>query len=167
MLSPKMQEALNRQINEELFSAYVYLGLAARCDRLGLPGFANWFRQQYREELVHMERFFAYVLERDGEVKLAPLSAPPAGSDKPLALFEATLEHERKISGKIYALRDLAREENDHSTDVFLQWFITEQVEEEATVKQVIDKLRLIGDNREGLFLVDQELGARKPDAAA
>lgn len=165
MLSEKMQSAINTQINEELYSAYLYLAMSADADAKGLPGFSNWFKIQYQEELDHAMRFFNYMLERDGEVKLAPIAGPDLGDESPLTLFEKSLEHERHITKCIFGLKDLARAESDHATDVFLEWFVTEQVEEEASAKAVIDQLRLIDGNPSGLFMIDRELAARQMGA--
>ncbi len=167
MLTEKMQAALNHQITEELESAYIYLQMAAESDRLGLPGFANWFKLQYREELAHADRFFNYILERSGEVTLQSIPKPELEKESPLSLFEKSLAHERHISQQIFQLKDLARAESDHATDVFLEWFVNEQVEEEAAAQGVIDQLRLVDGSPNGLFMIDRELAARRPDAAA
>ncbi len=162
MLSEKMQAALSRQINEELESAYVYLAMASESERLGLPGFTNWFKLQYHEELGHADRFFNYVHERNGKVNLEAIAKPNISDETPLSLFEKTLEHEQHISKCIFNLKDLARAESDHATDVFLEWFVNEQVEEEASVQTVIDQLRLIDGSPNGLFLIDRELASRQ-----
>ena len=164
MKSTAVEAALNNQINEELQSAYHYLAMSAAADRLGLPGFANWFKMQYQEELAHADKFFNYVLERDGEVKLTQLATPEIKDKTPLGLFEGALAHEEHISSCIFKLKDLARAESDHATDVFLEWFVTEQVEEEANARGVIDQLKMIDGNKNGLFLIDRELAARKPE---
>jgi len=166
MQSKTVESALNKQINEELQSAYIYLGMAAEADRLGLPGFANWFKMQYQEELAHADKFFNYVLERDGEVKLDALAAPQIKDATPLSLFEGALAHEQHISACIFKLKDLARAESDHATDVFLEWFVTEQVEEEANARGVIDQLKMIEGNKNGLFLIDRELAGRQAEEA-
>jgi ferritin len=166
MLSEKMQTALNHQINEELFSAYVYLQMAAECDRIGLPGFSNWFKMQYQEELLHADRFFNYILERGGEVDLDSIKKPEVDNKSPLSMFEDALAHERHITSCIFKLKDLARQESDHATDVFLEWFVNEQVEEEANTQAVIDQLRLVDGNANGLFMIDRELSTRQPDPA-
>ncbi len=164
MLSSSMNEALNKQINEELFSAYLYLAMSAKSDSMGLSGFANWFKLQYQEELAHADRFFNYVLERNGDIDLDAIGKPEVGDVTPLDLFEQGLAHEQHITACIFKLKDLARSESDHATDVFLEWFVSEQVEEEATTQGVIDQLRLVKDNPSGLFLIDRELSARKPE---
>lgn len=165
MLSDTIQSALNVQINEEIHSAYIYLAMAAESDRLGLPGFSNWFKQQYSEELAHADRFFNYILERGGEVKLTAIEGPKIANETPLALFEKSLAHEQHITGCIFKLKDMARAESDHATDNFLEWFVAEQVEEEAATRSVIDQLKLVDGNPSGLFMIDRELGARKFDA--
>jgi len=167
MLSSTMNQALNKQINEELFSAYLYLAMSAKSDNMGLTGFANWFKMQYQEELAHADRFFNYICERDGEVELEAIGKPEVGDVTPLDLFEKGLSHEQHITACIFKLKDLARAESDHATDVFLEWFVNEQVEEEATTRGVIDQLRLVKDNPSGLFLIDRELSARKAEEEA
>ncbi len=165
MLSSSINAALNKQINEELFSAYMYLAMAAKSDGMGLSGFTNWFKMQYQEELAHADRFFNYVLERNGEIDLDAIAKPVVGDVTPLELFENGLAHEQHITACIFKLKDLARAESDHATDVFLEWFVSEQVEEEATTQGVIDQLRLVKDNPSGLFLIDRELAGRKMEA--
>ena len=165
MLSDKMQAALNKQINEELQSAYVYLAMSAESDQLGLPGFANWFKMQYTEELAHADRFFHYILERNGRVDLQALDQPKIGDETPLSLFEKALAHEQHITACIFKLKDLAREQSDHATDVFLEWFVNEQVEEEASTQTVIDKLKLVDGSPNGLFMIDRELSGRQPES--
>ena len=164
MLTQTINDALNKQINEELFSAYLYLAMSAKSDAMGLAGFANWFRQQYQEELSHADRFFHYILERGGEVDLDGIAKPEVGTVTPLELFEKGLSHEQHITACIFKLKDLARSESDHATDVFLEWFVSEQVEEEATTQAVIDQLRMVKDNSSGLFLIDRELAGRKAE---
>ena len=129
-----------------------------------MPGVANWFKLQYHEELAHAMRFFEYVLERDGEVSLTAIDGPKLGDETPLSLFEKALAHEQHITQCIFKLKDLAREESDHATDVFLEWFVNEQVEEEATTKTVVDQMRLVEGNPSGLFMIDRELAGRKPE---
>jgi ferritin len=167
MLSEKMQAALNRQINEEFDSAFVYLQMSAESERLGLPGFANWFHIQYSEELMHAGRFFNFVIERNGDVVLEAIAKPEIGPETALSLFEKALDHERHITRCIFGLKDLARSESDHATDVFLEWFINEQVEEESNAQRVIDQLRLVDGSRNGLFMIDRELATRTLQPAA
>ncbi len=162
MLSNKMAEALTDQINKEYFSAYLYLAMAAEADRIGLPGFSNWFRVQYREELGHAERMFDYVLQRNGTPQLLAIEAPEVAEESPLSLFQKSLEHERLITKSIFELKDLAKAESDHATDVFLEWFVTEQVEEESSTQSIVDQLKLVDGNGNGLFLIDRELASRQ-----
>ncbi|MFK8113703.1 MAG: ferritin [Rubripirellula sp.] len=161
MKSIKVEAAINQQINEELASAYTYLAMAAVADRLGLPGFCNWFKMQYQEELGHADKFFNFLLERDGEVQLAAIPQPEVKNLSPLGLFEDALAHEQHITQCIFNLKDLARAESDHATDVFLEWFVTEQVEEEANTRSVVDQLKMVEGNKNGLFMIDRELAGR------
>ena len=169
MLYDRMQTALNKQINAEHYSAYLYLAMAAKFADLGLPGGANWMKAQYQEELVHGNMIFDYVLERGGDAQLADIAAHAKEWTTPLAMFEAALAHEQLVTGLIGDLASLALELKDHATFQFLQWFVAEQVEEEASVQDVIDKFRLAGEARGGLYQIDRELGARvfTPPAAA
>ena len=162
MKSTKVEAAINQQINEELSSAYAYLAMAGVADGLGLPGFSNWFKMQFQEELGHADKFFTFLLERDGEVKLAAIEQPVVKNPTPLGLFEDALAHEQHITECIFKLKDLARSESDHATDVFLEWFVTEQVEEEANARAVIDQLRMVEGNKNGLFMIDRELAGRQ-----
>lgn len=160
-LSSPMETALNQQINAETYSAYLYLSMAAYFDSLNLPGFAQWMRVQTQEELVHAMKFFSFVNERNGRVLLQPIAGPPTDWASPLAAFEAAYEHEQKVTGLINNLVDLALQERDHASNIFLQWFITEQVEEEASANDIVQKLKLAGDNPHHLFVLDRELGTR------
>ena len=164
MKSTKVEAALNQQINEELASAYKYLAMAGVADQLDLPGFCNWFKMQYQEELEHADKFFNFLLERDGEVRLAAIPQPEVKDASPLGLFQGALAHEQHITQCIFTLKDLARAESDHATDVFLEWFVTEQVEEEANTRAVVDQLRMVEGNKNGLFLIDRELAGRKQE---
>ena len=166
MKSQRVEAAINQQINEELSSAYTYLAMAGVAASLGLPGFCNWFKQQYQEELVHADKFFQFLLERDGKVNLMAIPQPEVKNPTPLGLFEDALAHEQHISDCIFKLKDLARAESDHATDVFLEWFITEQVEEEANTRGVIDQLRMVSGNTNGLFMIDRELAGRQIQTA-
>lgn len=161
MLSPKMLQALNDQINAELYSSYLYLAMAARCEALNLPGAAHWLRVQSQEEHEHAMKFFKYVTERQGEVKLQAIKEPPSSWNKLCELFDDVLAHEQYITGRINDLVKLAREENDYATENFLQWFVKEQVEEEASVDTIIQRLKLVGEMPQGLFFIDRELGQR------
>jgi len=161
MLSKTMQDALNDQINAEYYSSYLYLSMAAWADSANLKGFANWFRVQVQEEMVHVMKFFQYVLDRRGVVKLAAIAGPPTQWASPLAAFEATLAHEQHVTGRINKLADLAIKENDHASHAILEWFVDEQVEEEATADLILQQLKLAGDAPAALFILDRELGAR------
>ena len=138
--------------------------MSAGAEDLGLPGFANWFKMQYQEELARPDRRFNYVNERNGKVTLDAIPKPGVGGETPLSLFEKALGHERHITKCIFELKDLARDEKDHATDVFLEWFVNEQVEEEANAQGVLDQLKLVDGNPNGLFMIDRELSARKPE---
>ena len=161
MLSKKMTAALNGQINAEIYSSYMYLSMSAWCEQTGLAGFANWMRQQAQEEMFHAMKFFNFVNERGGRVVLEEIAKPPTEWESALDVFTATLAHERKVTGLINDLTNLALDERDHATNIFLQWFISEQVEEEAGVGAVLDKLKLTDKDTSGLFALDQELGRR------
>ncbi|MEW6267536.1 MAG: ferritin [Thermodesulfobacteriota bacterium] len=161
MLSDKMNNALNLQINAETFSAYLYASMAAHFESLGLRGLARWMSLQAREEMFHAIKFFNFVVGRGGQVRLTALEAPPVTWASPLAVFQETLVHERKVTGLINNLVNLAKAESDHASDVFLQWFVTEQVEEESSAEEIIQKLKLAGDTGPGLFMMDAELGRR------
>ena len=161
MLNKKMLAALNRQINAEIYSSYLYLSMAAYAKSLGLGGFENWFRVQAQEELVHAMKFFDYVNERAGRVTLTAIDAPPATWKSPLSAFEATLKHEQHVSDLINKLVDLALAESDHATANMLQWFVAEQVEEEASADAIRQKLALVGARGDALFIMDKELATR------
>ncbi len=161
MLSKKMQEALNSQINAEYYSSYLYLSMAAFCEKIDLKGFGHWFRIQSQEEMLHVMKFFEYVLDRDGEVALTTIDAPGTQWESPLAVFEAALAHERHITGRIGKLVELAASENDYVTHALLQWFLNEQIEEEATAQTIVKQLKLAGDTAAALFMIDRELGQR------
>ena len=161
MISDKMQDALNGQLNAELYSAYLYLSMSGYFKSTSLPGFANWMRVQTQEELVHVMKFFDFLNEREGRAVLVEIQGPPTQWNSPLAVFEAAYAHEQKVTGLINNLVDLALEEADHATNTFLQWFVTEQVEEEASASGVVQKLKLLKDAPGGLFMMDQELGQR------
>jgi len=161
MISEKMQEAINGQINAELYSAYLYLSMSAYFNSINLLGFANWMRVQTQEELVHAMKFFDHVNERNGRVLLKPIQGPTTQWDSPLAAFEAAYKHEVEVTRMINNLVDLALKDKDHATNNFLQWFVSEQVEEESSADAVVQKLKLMGDAPGGLFLIDQELGQR------
>ena len=161
MLSEKMQKALNDQINAEIWSAYLYLSMSAYFESENLPGFANWMKIQWQEELSHSIKFFDYVNERGGRVTLQPIAAVDTEWKNPLEVFEATLKHEQHVSSLINELVNTAMEERDHATNNILQWFIAEQVEEEASVDGLVQQLKLIDGFGHGILMLDRELGQR------
>ena len=166
MLSEKMQKALNKQINAEFYSAYLYLAFSTYFESANLPGFAHWMRIQYQEETMHGLKIFDNIIERGGEVVLDKIDKPELKVDSPLATFEQTLEHERKVTGLINELAALAVKEQDFATQNFLQWFVNEQVEEEANASKLVQQLKLIGESSGGLFMLDRELSSRPTPAA-
>lgn len=161
MLSSKMEKALNEQINAELYSAYLYLAMKAYFTAEGLPGSAAWMRAQTQEEMFHAMKMYGFVHDRGGRVTLTAIAQPPAKWKSSLDVFENVLAHEQKVTGLINRLVDLALSQKDHATNIFLQWYVTEQVEEEATAGEVLRKLKLIGSDTNGLLALDQELGQR------
>jgi ferritin len=161
MISEAMQNAINRQIKDELYSAYLYLSMAAYFEAASLPGFASWMRMQSQEEVEHAMKFFDFVNERGGRVELQAIEQPTVEFESPLAVFEATYQHEQKVTGLIHNLYALAVEEKDYAAQVMLHWFIDEQVEEEATASQIVELLERIGDKDQGLIMLDRELGQR------
>jgi ferritin len=161
MISEKLEEAFNNQINAELYSSYLYLSMVAYFESMNLPGFGQWMRCQAQEEVTHAMKFFHFIHERGGRVKLTAIEGPPTEWGSPLAAFEAAYAHEQKVSGMINDLVDLAMEERDHAANNFLQWFVSEQVEEEASADEVVNKIKLAGDRGGGLFMLDRELGSR------
>ncbi len=165
MISEKIQEALNEQVNKEFYSAYMYLAMSAYCNTIGLPGFSNWMRQQYEEESLHVTKMYDYILDQGGRVHLKQIDEPPKEYGTPLDVFEKTLEHEQYVTGLIHKLMDLAIGEKDYATQTFLQWYVTEQVEEEANVNDIVAPLRMVGDDKGGLMMIDQQLAKRLPPA--
>ena len=161
MLSKKLQDALNDQITSELYSAYVYLAMSAHLTGANLPGFARWMRLQSQEEYSHAMKIYDFVLQRGGRVVLKPVDQPPAQYKSPLDVFQQALKHEQKVTGMINRLYELAIKENDYPTQIMLQWFVTEQVEEEHAAGDVVEQLKMIGNEPTALFLLDQQLGTR------
>jgi ferritin len=165
MLTDRMEKTLNGQVNAELYSSYLYLSMNAYFKSVNLDGFANWMYAQAQEELMHAMKLYDFINQRGGRSLLAAIEAPPDQWDSPLAVFEDTLKHEQKVTGLINGLVDIAMEERDHATQIFLQWFVTEQIEEEESVGNVLEQLKLLGDAKQGLFMMDRELAARQaPD---
>jgi ferritin len=161
MLSKTLQEAMNEQIKNELYSAYLYLSMSAYCEAANLPGFAHWMRLQAQEEEIHAMKLFDFIHERGGRVVLQAIDQPPAEFQSPLDVFKETLEHEQKVTALINNLYTLAVQEKDYASQAFLQWFVTEQVEEEASASQVLETLKMIGDQSHALLMLDRELGGR------
>lgn len=161
MLDKEMEEALNQQLNAEMYSAYLYLSMAAYFESKNLSGFANWMTVQFHEEQTHAMKFYRYINERGGRVRLKPIDGPPTDWESPLDAFEYTLKHEQKVTGLINDLVDLAIKKRDHATISFLEWFVDEQVEEEANASAIVEKLRMAGDGSGALFMLDRELAQR------
>ncbi len=161
MLSKELEKALNEQINAELWSAYLYLSMGMQFEASGLSGIANWYKVQFKEEQAHAEIFMNYVNARGGRVILAPIAEVDTEWETPLAAFEATLEHERKVTAMINNLYSIASADKDYASCDMLNWFVSEQVEEEETAQSYIDKFRLIGNDGMGIYMLNQELGAR------
>lgn len=166
MLNSKIQDAFNQQINAEFFSAYLYLSMSAWLESQGLKGLAHWMRMQAQEENLHMTKFIDFVHDCGGRVLLTAVDGPQTEWNSPLDVFEHVCQHERQVTGLINNLVDRALSEKDHAANNFLQWFVTEQVEEEATAGEIRDKLKLAGDNGAVLYMIDQELGQRAAPAA-
>lgn len=161
MINPKIEEALNAQINAEFWSAYLYLSMATKFEAEGFAGIANWFKVQFKEEQAHAEIFMNYVNSRGGRVVLRAIDAVPTEWATPLAAFEDTLAHEEKVTALINEIYALAEAEHDYATRGKLDWFVSEQVEEEETAKMMVDRLKLIGEDKLALYMFDQELAAR------
>jgi ferritin len=166
MLSQKIQDALNAQINLELASSYAYLAMAAFFESTALPGMAAWMRVQTDEERLHAMKLFDHMNDRGGTVVLQPIQQPALKFDTPISAFEAALEHEKVVTRAINTLYALAQDEQDYPSQVLLQWFITEQVEEEKSAQQAIDQLRMAGSDPSALLMLDQRFGSRSLDAA-
>lgn len=161
MLNEKVQIAINEQIKDELYSAYLYLSMAAYCEAENLPGMGRWMKMQYQEEYMHAMKFFDFVNERGGRVVLQAIDQPPVEFESALDVFEKTLEHEQKVTALINDVYALALEEKDYATQMMLHWFIEEQVEEESAATEILERLRMIGDSTGALMMLDRELGQR------
>ena len=156
MISKAMQNALNEQINKELYSSYLYLAMSASCAESNYPGFATWLRIQSGEETTHAMKMYAYVHDHGNHVELAAIDKPPVKFKSPKDIFAQVLEHEKKVTGMITKLYDLALKEDDYPTQIFLQWFITEQVEEERNASEIIERIKMIGDVGPALIMLDR-----------
>lgn len=161
MIHKKMEKALNEQINWELYSSYLYFSMAGYFESVNLKGFSSWMRVQAMEELTHVKRFYDFLAARGGRVKMSEIKAPPSEWKNPLAVFEETLKHEQHVTSRINDLVDLSLELRDHATNSFLKWFVDEQVEEEESVDEVLQGLKLNENNPGGLFMIDKELAQR------
>jgi len=165
VMNSTIESAFNEQLNAELFSSYLYLSMAAYFESQNLKGMAGWMRMQALEEHMHAMKFFDFINERGGRVTLAKIKEPKTEWSSPLDVFEDTCAHESKVTGLINELVDLALNEKDHAANAFLQWFVTEQVEEEGTTQEIRDKLKLVSDNPVALFMIDREMGGRAASA--
>ena len=161
MLNERMNAALNEQVNAEMYSAYLYLSMQAYFQKLNLNGFVNWMNIQIQEEMAHARGLYDYIQERDGEIILDAIKKPDQTWNSPLEVFEAVLKHEQLVTSLINKLADVADETKDRAAALFLQWYIKEQVEEEASVSGVLETLRIIKDDTHALLLLDKELAAR------
>ncbi len=162
MIGKKMEEAFNQQMQAEAYSSYLYLAMSAHFESANLKGIAHWLKVQAKEESEHAMKFYEHILERGGQVMLQTIDAPPAKWASPLKAFEEVVKHEESITAKINKLVDLAQKENDHASGVFLQWFVSEQVEEEANANEILGHLKMIGDSVGGLLALDHHLGKRE-----
>jgi ferritin len=163
MISKEVQDAINEQINHEFFSSYVYLSMSAYFENANLPGLAAWMRAQAQEEVMHGMKLFDFINDRGGRVFLKPVDGPPTEFKGPLDVFEQALKHEQAVTGMINNLYECAHRANDFATQVALQWFITEQVEEEKSADLIVEQLKMIGNDRPALLILDRELGSRQP----
>jgi ferritin len=161
MLAKRIQTAIDEQINAEIWSAYLYLSMSAYFERQNLRGFANWMKIQWQEEVTHAIKFFDYVHSRGGQVSLKPIGAVPVDWKNAIETFNETLAHEQHVTALINNLANIAVEEKDHATNSMLQWFIAEQIEEEANAEQILVQLKMIGDNGYGILMLDRELATR------
>lgn len=161
MFTKRMEDALNEQVNAEFWSAYLYLSMSAHFASEGFPGVANWMHIQAKEENTHAVKFFNYIIERDGKALLKPIAAVETKWANPIAAFEEVLKHEQKVTSLINNLMQIAVEEKDYASQSMLKWFIDEQVEEEANAKEILDSLRMVKGEGQGMLLIDRELRTR------
>jgi len=161
MINKRLEEVINQQINAELYSAYLYLAMAAHCESVNLPGFANWMRVQFQEEQFHAFKFYDYLVSRGGRVKLEAIETPQFEWKSPLAIFEHTLEHEKHVTALLNNIAEVAEEEKDRATRNLMIWFIDEQVEEEGSAEKIIGDLKIVGDNGHGMLMLDREFSTR------
>jgi ferritin len=161
MIGKKLTDEINEQIKLEMYSAYLYLSMSAHCESANLPGFASWLRIQAKEEMGHAMKFYDYMHERGGIVTLKAIDQPPHEFKSPLAMFESVYEHERSVTQRIEFLYALALEEKDYAAQVFLQWYLSEQVEEEKNATQIVESLKMAGDSHNAIFMLDHRVGKR------
>ncbi len=161
MISERMANELNKQINAELYSSYLYLSMSAYFDNSGYKGFATWMRTQAEEEYAHAMKFYDYMLDVGGKIELDKIEKPQTDWESPFEIFEAARKHELYITKLINDLVTVANQENDYATNIFLQWFVTEQIEEVSTVTDILDKFKMIGESKESYYFLDKELGER------
>ena len=161
MISKKMAKELNKQLNKEFYSAYLYLAMSAYCNKSDFPGAANWFLEQYQEEQDHATRIYNYLIDQDAKVDLQAVDKPPKKFGSLLQTYTESLEHEQFMTKNLNELSNFALQEKDHATYNLLQWFVNEQVEEESTVSDIISKLKMVGEDGYGLLMIDGELGQR------
>jgi ferritin len=161
MISSNMAEKLNKHMNAEFYSSYLYLSMSAYASSKGWRGASNWLFVQAQEEMVHVQKLYGYIDDQDARIELYTIEQPPAEFGSPLELFGAVLSHEQKVTGLVGGLVTIAVEEADHATETFLQWFVTEQTEEEKSCRDILDRLKLAGETGPGLFMIDNELAVR------
>jgi ferritin len=167
MISQRMQDAFNEQMKHEFYSSYLYLSMSAYCERANLPGLAQWMRAQAREEVNHAMKIFDHLVDRGGKVQLQPISQPPADFKSPREVFEQAHRHEKEVTASINRVYGQAVDEKDFASTVFLDWFVQEQVEEEKTSGLLAEQLRMVGEDRPGLLMLDRELSQRRSGAVA
>lgn len=160
-IGKKMTDALNEQIREEIFSAYLYFAMASDFESKDWPGIASWMKVQAQEEMAHSLKFYNWINERGGKAVLKAIDKPQESWNSALDLFEAALKHEQHITSRIYNLVKVAREEGDIATEIFLQWYVTEQVEEEANASEIVEKIKKVQNSQNGMYMLDKELSAR------
>ncbi|VAW39076.1 Ferritin-like protein 2 [hydrothermal vent metagenome] len=161
MISEKMAEILNKHMNAEFYSSYLYLSMSAYASSKGWRGASSWLYVQAQEEMIHVQKLYVYIDDQGARVELYAIEKPPVEFGTPLELFTGVLDHERKVTGLVRDLVTAALAEADHATETFLQWFVTEQTEEEKNCRDILDRLKLAGETGPGLFMIDNELGAR------
>ncbi len=167
MLSKTLEKALNEQVNSEYYSAFLYLSMSSYFESVNLLGMAAWMRTQYEEEVMHAIKIFDMIVDMEGKVELKSVEGPPVKFESSVGVFTKTLEHERKVTGMINNIYSLAREESNYAVQSALQWFIDEQVEEEKSALEIVQQLKMIGDETTPLLMLDNKLGSREPEPGA